>query len=219
MKIYFIPGLGFDDRIYRNINIENHEVNYINWIDSFKNESIQSYAERLSESIENDGSELILIGHSFGGILCQEIATIKPVQKIILISSIKHQEENPLQFRIMKPTRLYKLFTKELTVKSIKYWGTTHDYETEEEKELVKSMVSKHSNNHLQWALMQLAIWKKPSQLSIDNIIQIHGELDKTFPIKLIKTPTYKIKNSGHFMVYKNAEIEEILNNEINLMA
>jgi len=215
MKIYLIPGLGFDDRIFRNLTIEKHEVEPINWIDPLNNESIQSYAKRLSKNIDNNETN-ILIGHSFGGIICQEISALKSIQKSILISSIKHCKENPFHFKMMKPTGLYKLFSKNLTAKTIKYWGNKYDYETKEEKELVVDMVNKQSNNYLQWALKQLAVWRKPESLTNNNLIQVHGDLDTTFPFRLINKPKYVIKNAGHFMVYKKPErIGEIINKEI----
>ena len=56
-------------------------------------------------------------------------------------------------------------------------------------------------------ALKQLSIWRNTSSISESEIIQIHGDSDKTFPIKLIRAPHTIVKNAGHFMVYKKAEI------------
>ncbi len=217
MKVYLIPGLGFDERIFRNLNIEKHESIYLNWIDPTKNESIQSYAKRLAEKIDSKESDVVLIGHSFGGVLCQEISVFTSVQKCILISSIKHRNENPFVFKIMSASRLYKLFSKNLTAKTIKYWGSRYDYKTEEEKELVVDMVNKQSDNYLQWALQQLSVWRAPEHSLGDKLIQIHGNLDNTLPFGLINNPNYIIKNGGHFMVYKKPNfVSEIINKEIN---
>lgn len=216
MKVYFIPGLGFDHRIFKNISLDNVDVEYLDWIEPVKNESIADYANRLSKGIDKKDRTIIL-GHSLGGIIAQEMAEILPVDKIILISSIKSRKEMPFQFRVVKPLFIHKLFSKELTAKTIKYWGKSHDYETIEEQNLVADMVNKQSNHYLQWALRQLSIWKHPNaETNIDTdteIIQIHGDLDKTFPIKLIRQPFKEIKNTGHFMVFKKAEIiSEIIN-------
>ena len=108
----------------------------------------------------------------------------------------------PLHFKIVQPLRIYKLFTKELTIKTIKFWGKFHDYKTPHEQDLVKDMVNKHSNNYLKWALKQLSIWSgKPFETNT-IIFQIHGALDKTFPINLIEGPNRILKEAGHFMVY-----------------
>lgn len=135
------------------------EFDYLNWIEPKKNESIKDYAIRFSKRIDFDNGAVILIGHSLGGIIAQEISAIKPVEKIILISSIKSRAELPIHFKIMKPLGMYKLFSKKLTAKTIKYWGKYHDYITPTEQSLVIDMVNKQSNNYLKWALKQLSIW------------------------------------------------------------
>jgi len=206
MKVYLIPGLGFDNRMFENLELENVDFEYLNWIDPLEIESIKNYAIRLSERIEHDsGSEVILIGHSLGGIIAQEIAAIRPIRKVILLSSIKSRKELPLHFKVMSPLRIYKLFTKQLTRNTIKYWGRSHDYESQEEQALVIDMVNKQSNHYLQWALNQLSIWKKPVSNLDTQIIHIHGDLDKTFPVKLIGQPYKVIPKGGHFLVYKQA--------------
>ena len=90
----------------------------------------------------------------------------------------------------MKPLQIHKLFSKELTSKTIKLWGKSNDYETPEYQQLVKDMVNKQSNNYLQWALKELASWEKP-KAKLPKIFHIHGDSDKTFPIKLIQQPNH----------------------------
>lgn len=216
MKTYLIPGLGFDNRIFERLELKGIEFSYLNWIEPRKNESIKDYAIRFSNRIDASHEDLILIGHSLGGIMAQEISAIRPVTKIILISSIKSRTELPTQFKVMKPLLLYKLFSKELTTKTIKFWGKYHDYETPEEQLLVIDMVNNQSNNYLQWALKQLSIWHEPTISPNTKIFQIHGDLDRTFPLKLIKKPDMKIEKAGHFMVYrKSALINEIILKEL----
>ncbi|MFK8046054.1 MAG: lipase family alpha/beta hydrolase [Crocinitomicaceae bacterium] len=207
MKVYLIPGLGFDHRIFERLELNKIDFEYLNWIDPKKNETIKDYAIRFSDRIDDKLKEIVLVGHSLGGIIAQEIAAIKSVRKIILISCIKSRKELPLHFRIVKPLRIHKFFSKKLTAKTIKYWGKNHDYETPEEQELVVDMVSKQSNNYLRWALKQLSVWKKPEVDSGTKIFQINGGLDKTFPLKLIVQPNEIVKNGGHFMVYKHSKI------------
>ena len=216
MKVYLIPGLGFDNRIFEKLELNEIKFEFLNWIEPEKDERIENYAKRFSKRITENPKEIILIGHSFGGIIAQEIAKIRPIQKIILVSSIKSRKELPFHFRIVKPLQIHKLFSKELTAKTIKYWGNNHDYETPEEQALVTDMVNKQSNYYLQWALKQLSIWKTPKSKLDTKIFQIHGKLDKTFPVKLINQPIKVIPNAGHFMVFKKAElINEIIEAEL----
>jgi len=218
MKIYLIPGLGYDHRIYRNLDLTDFKTEYINWIEPEYKENLRDYTKRLFSGIDANTEGVILIGQSLGGIVAQEIATVKHIEKIILISSIKSRKELPLHFRIIKPLFIYKLFTKFLTLKTFRYWAKRHGFETTEERDLFKSMVSGHSNRYLKWALKELSAWKTNNVPSKTTIFQIHGVKDKTFPIDLIYKPNATIENAGHFMVFKQAqEINEILVDEIRM--
>ena len=127
--------------------------------------------------------------------------------KIILISSIQSRDEIPLLFKLVRIFKLDRYFTKELTIKTVPYWGKQHDFVSTEEKNLFKDMVAKQSNEYLQWALRQLSIWQTPIIPTATKIFHIHGDSDKTFPIKKIINPDRIIKNGSHIMVYKNSEI------------
>lgn len=217
MKIYLIPGLGFDDRIFAKCALSGFDVHYLNWIEPLKNESIDAYAQRLGHAIPSDQEKTTLIGHSLGGIMSQHIACWKNIHKIILISSIKSRDEMPLQFKLVKPFFLQHFFTKEITIRTVKFWGKSHGYESEEEQDLFAHMVGSHSNAYLQWALGSLSTWKNPALPATTEIVHIHGDIDKTFPIKHIQQPQYTIPQGGHFMIYKQPEvINEILIKELN---
>ena len=205
LNLYLIPGLGFDDRVFSKLNLTAYNPTYLNWIDPLKNESLQQYTRRFSKSIDDSG-KTILIGHSLGGIVSQEIATFKQIDLVILLSSIRSRDEMPFFFKIIQPLYLQKLFTKEITVKTFPLWAKMHDYESEEEQTLFKEMVNRNSNQYLQWALKELSKWETPPLPSFTEIFQIVGERDKTFPIKNIKSPDLVIKDGGHFMPFKRPE-------------
>ena len=206
MKIYLLPGLGFDDRLFSKLNLSTYHSLYLNWIEPLENESLQQYTHRLGKSID-DSAETILIGHSLGGIVSQEIATFKNIDMVILLSSIRSRDEMPFFFKMVQPLALQKLFTKNLTFKTFSFWAKNHDYESEEEQALFKSMVGKQSDQYLQWALKELSKWQTPQLPSITKVFQIVGDKDKTFPIKKIKTPDIVIENGGHFMIYKQPDL------------
>ncbi|MEM7105540.1 MAG: alpha/beta hydrolase [Bacteroidota bacterium] len=205
MKIYCIPGLGFDHRIFSKLDLGSYKTANLDWIEPEKEETFRSYVERLAQPID-DSSPVALIGHSMGGMASQEIAQFKTVSKIFLISSIKSREELPVFFKSVGPTGLYKFFTKDLTLNSFKYWDKFHDYDTPEEQALFRDMVGKNTNHYLQWALKRLSHWQSPEPPAHTHIVHIHGDNDKTFPLRYIKSPRTVIKEGGHFMVYKNHE-------------
>jgi len=108
MKIYILPGLGYDDQIFQNLELSNFQVIKVNWIEpeSMK-ESIALYAKRLFESHVEKDERRILIGHSFGGMMAQEIAEIFKIEKIILVSSLRHSDRMPSVFKLTSSTFIY----------------------------------------------------------------------------------------------------------------
>jgi pimeloyl-ACP methyl ester carboxylesterase len=217
MKIILIPGLGYNCRIFENLNLTNLDIEYLNWIEPKNGEILHDYSQRLFSKIKKTSKKIILIGHSLGGIVSQEIASVNKIEKIILLSSIKSRKEMPFSFKIVKPLLIDKLFTKELSLKTIRFWGKNHGFDTEDDKALFKSMVEKQTNKYLQWALRELSIWQEPEIPNHTKLAQIHGTKDKTFPFKLIDKPNFIIKNGTHNFVYKQAEkTTEILHREIN---
>jgi len=216
MKIYLIPGLGFTDQIFTKLALTETDIHSLNWIEPLKDESFGQYAKRLAHEIPDDSDDIILIGHSLGGMVSQEIACFKRIKKIILISSIKSRDELPFHFKIIQPLRLYHFFTKAWTIKTVKFWGKQQDYESDEEQALFKEMVGKQSNLYLRWALKILSNWKEPAIPSATSLTQIHGNRDKTFPIKKIKQPHHVIPTGGHFMIYKHAPtLSNIINSSL----
>ncbi len=67
-QIYYISGLGADERVFDFLTIKNINKTYIKWIEPLKNESLNSYSKRLIEQIDLS-KEAILIGVPFGGIV------------------------------------------------------------------------------------------------------------------------------------------------------
>lgn len=212
--IFTLPGLGFDHRIFDNLYLPENEINHLQWIEPLPKESIGSFAKRMSENIHHDPQNCVLIGHSFGGIMAQEIAAFFPVKKIILISSIKSEKEKPLNFRLAAKLGFHHLFTKKITLNTFDYWGKNFGYETKELQQLFKDMIAGQSDQYLQWALQALSKWQGAGE-SKTPIHHIHGSLDKTFPIKLIGQPVLRVEGGSHMMVYNKGQIVSNMIREI----
>jgi pimeloyl-ACP methyl ester carboxylesterase len=215
--IYTIPGLGLDERIFDHLSIPKFLIHHLNWIEPIsKNESISDYALRFSSKIDSRFETIILIGHSFGGVLCQEIAKHCSISKIILISSIKTSKELPIPFKLLKLTSLHRLISSRFAILSLPFWGYYHDYKTKAEKTLFKKIIGNQTDSILKWSLKTLSNWNNGLQISTP-IISIHGDKDKTFPINKIWHLNYTLLDAGHFMVYKRSEeINTIIQNELN---
>lgn len=216
MRVYLIPGLGYTEQIFEKLRLNGAQIKSLNWLEPKANESIENYAGRMAEQMVFSDDEVVLIGHSFGGILCQEIARRYQVDKVILLSSIQSRAENPLQFRILKPLGLHRIITKSFILKTFPFWGHQHGFVSKEEKALFPQMVGRYSNNYYRWALWHLSTWENKATSVQQNIVRIHGEQDKTFPINLVQQVDHLVKGGSHIMVYKqSALVSDILNQEL----
>lgn len=208
LTLYFISGLGSDGRIFRKLELENCEIKYINWVRPEKSESLESYVERLTDQINSDG-EFVLIGLSFGGIIAQELALRVKPKKVILISSIKHQNEKPLYLKLIKRFCLYKIIPFSFIKYASPLFYRTMGAFTNEERKLVKEFVQKTDKSLFNWSIKQIALWEKTE--TDTGLYHIHGDADRVLPLKNIKTD-YIVKEGNHFMVYnKSGEISNIL--------
>ena len=205
--IYCISGLGADERVFSKFRFPSHEIHFIKWITPQKNESIESYAKRLITQIHHDNP--ILIGLSFGGIMCIEIARQIKTELIIIISSIKSSDEMPLWMRLSGKLKLNRLFP----MRSFKLIEPLENYNlgvrTKAEKQMVRDYRKNIDTAYSNWAINAVLNWKNKSALK--NLYHIHGDMDRIFSIKKIK-PDYTTQDGGHLMILnKSDEVNECI--------
>jgi pimeloyl-ACP methyl ester carboxylesterase len=209
--IYCISGLGADEKIFANLQLDGHELKFISWLRPEKTESIKAYAARMAAPIKEKNA--VVIGVSFGGMMAIEIARQIPLHKLILVSSIKSAEELPRWMKVAGKLKLNKV----LPVRSFKITerldnnrlGVTN----EEERKMVMAYRRSADLVYLEWAVNQILNWK--NDWIPENIAHIHGDKDKIFPIKKVKA-SYIIKNATHLMVYNRAkEVSEYILKEL----
>jgi len=205
--IYCISGLGADEKIFANLHIKGYELKYIPWIRPHKKESLEGYAKRMCEYIKED--DAVLLGVSFGGMMGIEIAKQKPLRKLIIVSSIKSTGELPRWMKTAGKLRLDKIVPVSLHKYTEKIGNARLGVSTKEEKEMVRAYRKNADLVFVEWAITQILNWKNDWQP--DDLIHIHGERDKIFPVKKVN-PTYMLKEGTHMMIYNRAwEISEYI--------
>jgi pimeloyl-ACP methyl ester carboxylesterase len=112
-KIFLIAGLGADTRLYNNIELNDHDVIPVDWIEPNEHDTLSTYAQKLIHQY-NISNNSIVIGNSLGGMIAVEIAKLIPLNKVILISSIKTVNEAPWYFGLFKSLPVYKILPSKL---------------------------------------------------------------------------------------------------------
>ena len=100
-SIYLMPGMAASPRIFEFIKFPaEYKVVYLKWIKPNVNETLKSYAKRMSLFINDDRP--VLVGVSFGGILVQEMSKHVKLKKLIIVSSVKSKVELSLSMKFAK---------------------------------------------------------------------------------------------------------------------
>ena len=194
-----MPGLAAGPSIFENIKLpeEQFEMYFLEWFLPIENESIESYALRMTQKITHNNP--VLIGVSFGGVLVQEMAKIIKTDKVIIISSVKTNKEFPSRFKIARNTKAYKLIPTQLLAdieKLVKY--AFGDNIVAKRLKLYEKYLSVRDKHYLDWAIETILCW---NQKEINAaVIHIHGDADEVFPIKHIRK-CIVVKGGTHIMI------------------
>jgi len=202
--LYFVPGLAASSKIFEHINLpkEQFEIHFLEWlVPESQNESIEHYAKRMCEGITHENP--ILIGVSFGGIIVQEMSKLIKTKKIIIISSVKSNQELPKRLKFAKTTKAYKLIPTK-AVSNLENLAKYAFGETAKKRvDLYKKYLSMRDNDYLPWAIHNVLNWQQEKPMS--NIIHIHGNNDGVFPIKHVKNCRV-IEGGTHIMILNKAK-------------
>lgn len=211
MIIYMLAGLAFDQRSFQNLQISpDAEIFHLDWIDPLPKEKIADYAGRIIETQiapEHREREIIFIGHSFGGVLSQEMALQLPKTRlVILISSIKSHSEKPVWMRLLFWLPVYWMIVKSLIRLTAPIWSAWYGYTTPTSRRLLIDMTMRFSNRYHRWATRTISWWRAKPKPEPLRIVSIHGTRDRMFPFRNVTQPKHVVKGGNHFMVYHNAE-------------
>ena len=140
---------------------------------------------------------------------------IFPVDKVVLISSIKSANELPEWMRICGKYKFDKLLpSKPLhKIRPLKALRPVQNYflgtETKEEKAIANHFRDHVDPLYLRWSINQILNWR--NVWTPERMYHLHGDNDHIFPVKRVN-PTHVVPKAGHFMVMnKCTEINMIL--------
>lgn len=212
-KVYFISGLGADERAFQYLDLSFCEPVFVRWLKPHRNETITDYATRMYEQI-ND-REAIIVGLSFGGMMAMQIASQFPVKKVILLSSCRNRRELPLYLRTLKLLPLHRLMRSQWLK-----WGNGVAYKlmgisARKDKILFTAMLKATDDAFIRWALNAIINWHVETDFS--NIVHIHGNNDYILPCRHVKADVL-VENGDHLMVLSMpGKVSELLKEAIQV--
>jgi alpha/beta hydrolase family protein len=211
--VYCIPGMGVNERLFRNLKLKNCNIHHIKWETPFKDESLPDYALRLAKQIDTS-KPFVLIGVSFGGMCSTEIAKKLKPEKTFIISSCKLSKELPLKISALKFFPFYRFFRDGFYKNAVMFASKQFGVITKEQKENFRKMLDIAPEHYYNGAVNCIATWKSDSYPG--NLIHIHGTGDRVLPYRKIVKCDHTIEEGTHFMILNRAEeISKIINDEL----
>jgi len=203
IHVYFMPGMAANPSIFKNIKLpaDIFEPHLLEWFVPEKDMSITAYAAAMNEKIEHENP--VLIGVSFGGMLVQEMAKLKKVRKVVVVSSVKHESELPKRMVFARYTKVHKLLPTGLVNNMELLVKYAFGEMVTKRLELYKEYLSIRDKYYLDWSINQIINWKQTE--CPDCLVHIHGEKDAVFPIGHIKN-CIPVKNGTHTMIIHRAK-------------
>ncbi|RPE12128.1 alpha/beta hydrolase [Chitinophaga lutea] len=211
--IYLISGLGADERVFSRLEFPaGYDVHFLPWIQPLNAaEPIGEYAMRMARRILHPNP--VMLGLSFGGMMSIEIARHIPVEKVILLSSVKRRQELPPYYNSVARMLLHRLPDRLLFRRRQYIVRLFMQSKSEEERALLRDYMTKKDFSYMRWALDAILQWQ--NEWVPSSLLHIHGSSDRPFPRRYVQ-PTHTIVNGGHFMVMNRAaEINRILEREL----
>ncbi len=201
-KVFLIPGLGADHRIYKNLEFPGYEIVTISWIDPHPSDTLADYAQKLIEHYSIEAGSVV-VGNSLGGMLAMEIAKKLELNKVLLISSIKTKSEAPKSHLWYRWIPLYKILPAGLFPRLGVFVKFAFGKMNKVDQSLVVDMLEKTPPQFAKWALGAILHWN--NQIIPANVFHIHGNRDMVFPYQRLKDARI-LKGGTHIMILNRAK-------------
>ncbi len=204
---YLIPGLGADERVFRGLRLPGPST-VLAWLPPLSpTELLQHYAARLAEAVPSEQS-CWLLGVSFGGLLALEIGRLRPLAKVVLISSLASASQLPSLLKLGRATGLYRLVPFGLLphLPRLAQWffGARNGHEYR----LLSRILRDTDPVFARWATEQLLQW---DSTGVPAAVHLHGTHDRLLPAGAAHID-YFLPGAGHFMIVSHAaEISQLL--------
>lgn len=205
---YLIPGLGADERVFRRLRLTG-STQVLPWLPpQSPTEPLAHYAARLAEYVPV-AQPCWLVGISFGGLLAQEIGRLRPLARVVLISSLGRPHDLPPLLRLVGATGLQRLLPFGLLkwLPRLAQWFFGARGGTE--YRLLRQILRDTNPVFARWATTQLLDWRGPG---LPAAMRLHGTHDRLLPPGRAHID-YPVPGAGHFLVVSHAaQVSYILN-------
>jgi len=209
INLYFLPGLGSTPALFDSLLLDSsYERHYVDYHTPVKGTTMTEYAWSLLNQIDTT-EPFILIGTSLGGMLATEMADVSCPDHVIIIASAKTVEELPARYRSQKHFPIQKIVGPNLIKWSTWILQPLVEPDSKKELDFYRNMLQEKDPLFMKRAIDMILGWERTTCDS--TIFHIHGDKDKTLPLRNIHANVV-VEGGSHMMTRANTkEIEAII--------
>lgn len=211
MQIILLPGLGDDYRCFRKQTEYFPEALVPPWIPVKPGESLESYAQRMGDSLEV-GSDCVVVGLSFGGAVAPYLARQIHARGCVIISMTETPEEFPKRYYpfylwIRCFPRLFYVFFMLLRWTLWLFLPIFRLFIRRFYCSLISVAIQQDA--YSLYHFIRMLLWwayRREEISSFQNRIHIHGEKDKIVPYVCCKHVDFPVPAAGHVLNITHSE-------------
>ena len=158
------------------------------------------HAARLAEAVL-PGQACWLVGVSFGGLLALEIGRLRPLARVVLISSLAAASQLPPLLRLGRATGLYRLSPFRLLPRLPRLAQWFFGARNGREYRLLARILRDTDPAFARWATGQLLHW---NSTGLPPARRLHGTHDRLLPAGAAPVD-YMVRNGGLFVIGSHA--------------
>ncbi|MGV9011256.1 MAG: alpha/beta hydrolase [Flavobacteriales bacterium] len=199
MTVYFLPGVGCDERLFSRIELPGVDMRFLEWPPFPEGCTLAELAAEMNAGVDATKPH-ILAGVSMGGMVAQELALLTKPQKVILISTWTGPSEFPQHVRIARMLGLPRI------IGSFTMWATwpfkrmlgERDRATDQ---LLWDMARQQTASKIKRGIQAVLRWQGSRWKG--RVVRIHGTNDHVVPLGF--PVDHAIVNGAHIMVLDRA--------------
>ncbi len=200
MKLYLLPGVGCDGRLFDRLDLSGLDVVRLNWPRFDPDDTLERIAQRLREHVDTSQPHVIA-GVSMGGMVAQELAVLTRPRKVVLISSWTGPHEWNLLTRVNARIGLHRVI-RDWSVRAAWPLKRLIDRREEAIDRLLWTMAREQGAAQLRRGTAAIMRWKGSTWDG--PLVRIHGDRDIVTPLRF--PVDHLVKGGQHVMVLTRAE-------------
>ena len=191
----------------QHFRVQGYELVLLDWPKVDVKEGFSSFVAKVNTLLPHSETSVNLLGVSMGGMIAQEVAKLRKLGVLILVSSVYGASQLPFYFQLGRFTPFYKLVNKQSHQLGANFLSLFFGRMQPAIKKVFVDMYLSADVSFVRWAIREIPRWKLRG-VATSRLIHLVGSRDLIFPLFLYDSSKVHIVNGGgHNMIMTHASV------------